>query len=120
MPNLNMVLLGLIGLTYLMLLGVAITGALQLVQRDNKSLRAIHRWSAVPAVVFWALVHVVAIFIKSKMLVTFLLFLALVFAGALTGWLVKPGWRRAMHIVLGVATFLLFTLFIFVNLMTAA
>ncbi len=120
MPNMNFILLGLIGLTYLLLLGIAISGALLIVQRDNKSVRSIHHWAAVPTVVFWALVHIVAILIKTKTLATFLLFLALVFAAAMTGRLIKPGWRRAVHIIMGATTFLLFTLFIFMNLVTAA
>lgn len=119
MPNLQLVMPGLIGLTYLVLMGLAITGLLQLVQKDSLSLKAVHRWAAVPAVAFGAMVHLLAIMVKTKMLVTFVLFLALVFAGALSGWLVKPGWRRLAHIVLGVATFLLFTMFIFVTLVTA-
>jgi len=120
MPNIQLFLPGLIGLTYLVLLGMAITGLLQLVQKESVSLKAVHRWAAVLVVAFGALVHLVAIVVKTKMLVTFILFLALIFAGALSGWLVKPGWRRLTHIVLGAATFLLFTLFIFVNLVTAA
>jgi uncharacterized membrane protein len=120
MPNLQLVLPGLIGLTYLLLLGITITGLLKLVQPGSTSLRAIHRWATVPTVGLWVLVHLVALLLKTKMVPTFLLFVALVFGAALTGWLVKPGARRVTHIVLGTIVFLLFTAFIFLNLVTAA
>lgn len=120
MPNPQMILLGLIGLSYLLILGVLITGILQLVQKNSASLKVMHRWAVIPTIFFWILVHIVAILLTKMVLVTFLLFLALAFAGALSGWLVKPGARRIMHMVFGVMTFLLFTLFIFRFLLVAA
>lgn len=117
----------LIGLNYLLLLALFITGLLKLVQKDNPTLRAAHRWAAIPAIVTWILVHITAHLaihdpneLRIKVLISFLLFLVLVFGGALTGWRSKPGARRALHMVLGALTFLLFTAFLFRVILLAA
>jgi len=53
-------------------------------------------------------------------LVSFVMFLMLTFAGGFSGWTAKPGARRVVHVVLGSATFLLFTAFVFRFLLAGA
>jgi hypothetical protein len=123
MLNPQLLLLGLVALTYLLILGVLVTGLLLLVQKNSDSLKLIHRWAVVPAIFLWVLVHFGAILVAKKPLFaagTFLLFLLMVFGGAFTGMRLQPGFRRAVHVGFGALTFLLFTVFIFRFLLAPA
>ncbi len=110
----------LIGLNYLLLLTLFMTGLLKLFQKDNPTLRAAHRWAAIPAIITWILVQATAPLaihnlneFRLPLVISFLLFVALVFGGAMTGWRSKPGVRSVLHKVLGALTFLVFTAFLF-------
>lgn len=117
MPNLQMIFFGLIALSYMLILIVTITGFLKLLLHENATIKIIHKFAVPPSILFWVLVMYGAIAFSAGKVVTlltyFTLFLALVFGGALTGWLVKPGVRKVIHIFFGGLTFLLFTYFIF-------
>jgi hypothetical protein len=118
-------LLGFVALDYLLTLALLVSGVLQLVQKDSVSLRIIHRWSAIPAIVLWALVHAAILALPNNpaamgRLVSFVMFLMLAFAGGFSGWTAKPGARRVVHVALGSATFLLFTAFVFRFLLAGA
>ncbi len=117
MPNLQMIFFRLIALSYMLILIVTITGFLKLVLRENATIKIIHKFAVPPSILFWVLVMYGAIAYNAGKVITlvtfFTLFLALVFGGALTGWLVKPGLRRVLHMILSSLTFLLFTYFIF-------
>ena len=117
MPNLQMVFFGLIALSYMLILIITITGFLKMLLSGNTTIKIIHKFAVPPTILFWVLVVYGAIAYNACKVVTlityFTLFLALVFGGALTGWLVKPGVRKVMHIFFGALTFLLFTYFLF-------
>jgi hypothetical protein len=116
MPNVRPLLYGLVGLDFLLLLSLLVTGVLQLVQKDSAALRIVHRWSAILAIALCALVHAAVLAFAYPVvfrLISFVEFLALTFVAGFSGWTAKPGVRRILHVVLGSATFLLFTAIIF-------
>ena len=117
MPNITMVFFGLIALAYLLILAITVTGLLKLAIKESATLRMIHKFAVPPAIVLWAMVVYGAFYAmpgKPAMLsLLFTLFVSLTFAGGITGWLVKEGMRRILHMVLGGLTFGLFTYFIF-------
>jgi hypothetical protein len=123
MPNPRLIQIGLIGLSYLLLLGVLATGALQLVQKGSAALKTAHRWAAVLTLAFYTMAQTVIILLPNGAvyhLFTFLLFVLMTFGAAFSGWESKPGARKAIHLVMGAATFLMFTFFIFRFLLAAA
>ncbi len=117
MPNPLMIVFGMIGLTYIIVLAVTVSGLVKLALKDNGSVKLIHKWAVPPAIVLWMIVVYGAILIvpgkKAVLGLLFTLFVMLVFAGALTGWLANSKRRQLVHMILGGATFALFTYFIF-------
>jgi len=122
MPNPLVLFYGLIAFNYLLILFVTITGLLKLVMKDNSSIRIIHKWAVPPAVFFWIMVIYASNLAMwqqpFKRDVLFTLFLVLVFGGAMTGWLVRPGARRVLHMVLGALTFVSHTFYVFFILLS--
>jgi hypothetical protein len=112
-----MIVYGFIALTYVVVLAVTVSGLIKLALKDNATVRLIHKCAAPPAIVLWTIVMYGAIFVvRGKWIVLsllFTLFLMLIFAGSLTGWLANTKPRQILHMILGGLTFALFTYFIF-------
>ena len=107
---------GLIGLAYIIVLGITITGLLKLVFKENTSLKIIHKFAVPPAILLWIMSMYGAQAIPQKPVLRVLLltlFLLLVFGSSLTGWLMTTRIRRVGHMIFGGITFLAFTYFIF-------
>jgi len=121
MINVIKIFYGLIVLSYLLILGITITGLLKLALKENTTLRLIHKYATPPAIFFWILVMYGAILaaagrpVMLAMLLT--LEISLVFGGALTGWLAHSNLRRMLHMILGGCTFAFYTYFIFAFLL---
>ena len=115
----RMIIFGTIALSYLVVLAVTVTGLLKLALKENPTVRLIHKWSVPPAIVLWTVVMYGSILFfgaRGKWGVLelfFTLYLLLVFAGALTGWLANSRPRQIIHMILGGITFATFTYFFF-------